>query len=150
MSTAPASLDRLARMLTATADKCGSPEQAAAIYSREFANSCGYTGNSPAMLHALEQIRQRGIREARAGHFERKRVIDQFKAEPCMFFLAIRPSLSTSEAIEDAKRFIASYRNMPTWRQENRAGDLRRAKGKMVTARFFRRFGLRIWARRAA
>lgn len=115
-----------------------------------FARQSGYTGSSPAMLAAFEDIRQSGIRQARAAHFDRKRVIDEMKATPALFFHAIRPSLSTAEAIEDATRFIAFYRNMPTWRQENRAGDLLRAKEKRLLGRYFRRFGLRIWAREAA
>lgn len=115
-----------------------------------FAKSCGYTGRSPALLGAFEAIRQAGIAEARAAHFDRKRIVDEMKAEPGMFFNAIRPSLSTAEAIEDAQRFIFGWRNLPTWRQELRAGELRRAKQTMVVARFFRRYGLRIWARRAA
>jgi hypothetical protein len=120
-------------------------------YTREFARAAGgYTGESPAMLRAMEAVRQSGIRQARAAHFDRKRIIDEMKAKPGMFFNAIRPSLSTSEAIEDAQRFLVYYRNMETWRQENRAGDLLRAKEKMVLGRFFRRYGLRIWAREAA
>lgn len=115
-----------------------------------FAKSCGYTGNSAAMLGAFEQIRAAGIREARTAHFDRKRVIDEMKAEPGMFFNAIRPSLSTAEAIEDAQRVIFGWRNLPTWRQELRSGELRRAKQQLLLGRFFRRFGLRIWARQAA
>ena len=115
-----------------------------------LARECGYTGNSPALLGAYEAIRQAGIREARKAHYERKAIIDQMKAEPGMFFAAIRPSLSTSEAIEDAKRFIFGWRNLPTWRQELRTGDLLRAKQKRVIARFFRRYGKRLWIRRAA
>lgn len=115
-----------------------------------FAKSCGYTGKSPALLGAYEQIKQAGIRQARAAHFDRKRIIDEMKAEPGMFFNAIRPSLSTAEAIEDAMRFIFGWRNMPTWRQELRAGELRRAKQTMLQARFFRRFGKSIWVRKAA
>jgi hypothetical protein len=115
-----------------------------------FARQSGYTGKSPAMLGAFEAIRAAGIREARAAHLERKAVIDEMKAEPGMFFNAIRPSLSTAEAIEDAQRVIFGWRNLPTWRQELRAGELRRAKQTLVVARFFRRYGLRIWARRAA
>ncbi|TPM37025.1 hypothetical protein [Mesorhizobium sp. B2-3-2] len=115
-----------------------------------LARQSGYLGDSPAMLEAFERIRQSGIRQARAGHFERKRIVDQMKAEPGMFFAAIRPSLCTAEAIEDAKRFLAFYRNMPNWRQQNRAGDLRRAKQTMVLARYFRRFGRQLWVREAA
>ncbi|TIO15586.1 MAG: hypothetical protein E5X86_19640 [Mesorhizobium sp.] len=115
-----------------------------------MAREAGYTGNSPAMLNAFEQIRLAGIREARAGHYERKRVIEQYKAEPGMFFNAIRPSLTTSEAIEDANRVIFTFRNLPRWQQEARLGQLRKAKQTRLVARFFRRFGARIWARDAA
>lgn len=115
-----------------------------------IARESGYTGNSPAMLNAFEQIHQRGIREARAGHLERKRIVDQFKAAPGMFFATIRPSLSTAEAIEDANRVIFNFRNLPTWQQQARLGQVRKAKQTRVIARYFRRFGLRLWAQQAA
>lgn len=119
-------------------------------YTRDFARKAGgYIGESPAMLEAFEKLRRAGISQARAAHFERKRVIDEMAETPVLFFHAIRPSLSTSEAIEDATRFIASYCNMPTWRQENRTGDLLRAKEKRVLGRYFRRFGRRLWVRDA-
>lgn len=118
--------------------------------SAQLAKSCGYTGQSPAMLNAFEQIRIAGIREARASHYERKRIVDQYKADSAMFFNAIRPSLTTSEAIEDANRIIFTFRNLEKWKQERRLPELRRAKRILLIARFFRRYGARIWAREAA
>jgi hypothetical protein len=118
--------------------------------TKSFAAENGYRGDSPALLGAFEVIRKSGIREARAAHYDRKKLVDQYKASPALFFAAIHPSLSTEEAIEDSKRFLAFYRSMPTWRQQNRAGDARRAKQAIVVARFFRRFGLRIWTKEAA
>ena len=115
-----------------------------------FARSGGYTGSSPAMLNAIEDIWRHGIREARAAHFERKRVIDEFKEHPSLFFSAIRPNLSTDEAIEAANCEIVNFRNLSTWRQELRLPSLRRAYLMRMQARFFRRFGRRIWIREAA
>lgn len=112
-----------------------------------FAKSCGYTGKSPAMLGAFAAIRAAGIAEARATHFDRKRIVDQMKAEPGMFFNAIRPSLSTAEAIEDARRFIFGWRSLPKWQQHGyRAEKVTSAKQQIVVARYFRRFGRRVWA----
>jgi hypothetical protein len=111
-----------------------------------LARQCGYTGNSPALLGAYEQIKQAGIRQARAAHFDRKRIVDEMKAEPAMFFAAIRPNLCTEEAIDTARRVIFRFRNLETWRQEMRVNELRRAKEMMVLARFFRRYGRRAWA----
>lgn len=115
-----------------------------------FAQLCGYTGESPAMLAALEAIRRHGCAEARTAHYERKRIVDEYKADSGMFFSAIRPSLTTSEAIEDANRIIHTFRNLPSWQQEMRLGQLRKAKRTRLAARFFRRYGVRIWAREAA
>lgn len=115
-----------------------------------LARESGYTGNSPALLGAFEAIRLHGIREARKGHYDRKRLIDQMKAEPGMFFVSIRPQLSTDEAIEDAKRVIFGWKNLPRWRQELRTGELLRAKQQHVISRYFRRFGKAIWMRNAA
>lgn len=115
-----------------------------------FARSCGYAGNSPALLRAFEAIRQHGIREARADHYRHLAVIRQYAEHPAMFFAAIRPSLSTDEAIEDANAFIRQFRSMESWRQERNLIRLRKAKEKRVFARYFRRFGLRLWAKQAA
>lgn len=113
----------------------------------QFARESGYTGSSPAMLAAFEAIRQHGITEARAQHFERKALVDQYAREPGMFFAAIRPSLSTAEAIEDANRIIFGFRRLETWQQakESRQRELVKAKLTRVIARFFRRYGRRIW-----
>lgn len=118
--------------------------------TEQFARESGYTGDSPAMLETFEKIRQLGIREARAAHFQRKAVVDQFKAAPWMFFSFAKGALSTDEAIEQAERYIASFRNMETWKQERRRGELAKAKLLRVYGRFFRRFGQRAWAKEAA
>lgn len=119
-------------------------------FTDQFARKSGYTGSIQTMLKAFEDIRQAGIREARKAHYDRKAVIDEFKRHPGMFFAAIRPSLSTDEAIEDATRIIIRFRNLPTWQQANRRKQVLKAKQVRVFARFFRRFGLRIWQKRAA
>lgn len=118
--------------------------------TRAFAAECGYRGSSPAMLKAFEDIRQAGIREARKGHYDRKAVIDEFKRHPGAFFAAIRPSLTTDEAIEDANRIIFGFRRLPTWQQANRRKYVFEAKQLRLQARYFRRFGFRIWQERAA
>lgn len=115
-----------------------------------FAREAGYGGNSPALLDAYEAIRQLGVRTARAGHFERKAVIDEMKDCPALFFHAIRPNLCSAEAIEAANRVIFGFRNLPKWRQEIRQNDVKRAKLMRVYARFFRRFGKRLWIMEAA
>ncbi|CCV15128.1 hypothetical protein [Mesorhizobium sp. STM 4661] len=116
----------------------------------QFAQDCGYVGDSPAMLAALAAIRLDGIARARQGHDQRKAVVDRVKQSEALFLAAICPALSAEEAIEDAARFIASYRNMPRWRQERRLQDLARAKQQRLLARFFRRYGQHLWAREAA
>lgn len=118
--------------------------------SSGFARTCGYNGDSPALLDAFEAIRQCGIRQARQEHARRKAVIDGLKLGEDMFLAAIGPALSAEEAIEDATRFIAFWLAMPRWRQERRLSDLMRAKRQLLAARFFRRHGHRIWRREAA
>ena len=110
----------------------------------------GYTGSSPAMLKAFEAMRQDGIREARAAHFERKRAVDELKASPAMFFVSIRPALCTDEAIADANRVIFNHRNLSSWMKEVHRKRLKDAKQRLVIARYFRRFGKRLWVREAA
>ncbi|MER8485611.1 hypothetical protein [Mesorhizobium sp. M1322] len=117
--------------------------------SAQFARDCGYTGDSPAMLAAFAAIRLDGIGKARLGHYQRKAMVDRLKHGEALFQAAIRPAQSAEEALEDAARFIACYRNMPRWRQERRGADLARAKQRLL-ARFFRRYGHRLWAQRAA
>ena len=119
-------------------------------YTREFAREGGYIGNSPAMLTGIEMIRQAGIREARKAHDARLQVVREFAENPHMFFAAIRPALSTEEAIADANRFLAAYWALPTYRRANRAGQALRAKEQRLYARFFRRHGKRVWALAAA
>ena len=113
----------------------------------DFARACGYTGDSPALLDAFEAIRRNGVAHARHDHLRRKAVIDELKQSQALFLAAIGPALSAHEAIEDAARFIACWRNMPRWRQERRLPDLIRVKQQRLVARFFRRHGQRLWAR---
>ncbi|MCA0000005.1 MULTISPECIES: hypothetical protein [unclassified Mesorhizobium] len=77
-------------------------------------------------------------------------VVDALKQSEALFLAAIGPALSAQEAIEDAARFISFWRNMPRWRQERRLADLARARQQRLLARFFRRYGHRIWALQAA
>ncbi|UCI34431.1 hypothetical protein FJW03_13850 [Mesorhizobium sp. B4-1-4] len=116
----------------------------------DFARACGYTGDSPALLEAFEAIRCNGIAHARQDHFRRKAVIDDLKRSEPLFLAAIGPALSADEAIEDTARFIACWRNMPRWRQERRLPDLARARQQRLVARFFRRYGHRLWTLAAA
>jgi hypothetical protein len=118
--------------------------------SARFAGACGYTGDSPAVLAAFAAIHQDGICRGRQAHDQRKAAIDRLKPSPALFLAAIRPALSAEEAIEDATRFISMFRNMPRWRQERRGADLARAKQQRLFARFFRRYGSRLWALEAA
>ncbi|MER9296686.1 hypothetical protein NKI38_09330 [Mesorhizobium sp. M0621] len=112
----------------------------------DFDRACGYTGDSPALLEAFEAIRRNGIAHARQDHIRRKAVIDELKHSEILFLAAIGPALSAEEALEDAARFIACWRNMPRWRQERRLTDLIRAKQQRLVARYFRRYGHLLWA----
>jgi hypothetical protein len=112
--------------------------------SAQFARECGYTGDSPAMLAAFAAIRLDGIGRARIGHDRRKALVDRLKHGEALFLAAIRPAQSAEEALEDAARFIALFRNMPRWRQERRSADLSRARQQRLLARFFRRYGHRL------
>ena len=89
---------------------------------------------------------------ARLMHMNRKAVIDRYKAEPSIFWHSIRPSLTTQEAIEDATRIIFRWRNLTTWTRQNpaRLKELEAAKMNRLAARYFRRFGRRIWMKEAA
>lgn len=104
------------------------------------------------MEAAFEAIRQSGIREARREHFKRKAKLNEFIAWPALYFAAIRPNLSTAEAIEAADRVIIDFRNLPTWQQNNPVRRERVVKAHLskLYARFFRRYGERAWIRRAA
>ncbi|MER8754582.1 hypothetical protein NKH69_02715 [Mesorhizobium sp. M0976] len=75
----------------------------------QFAQACGYAGDSPAMLAAFAAIRQDGIRTARQGHRQRKAAIDRMKPSRALFLAAIRPAQSAEEAIEDAARFLSMF-----------------------------------------
>lgn len=112
----------------------------------DFARACGYAGDSPALLEAFEAIRRNGIAHARQDHIKRKAVIDELKHSEILFLAALGPALSAEEALEDAARFIACWRNMPRWRQERQLPDLIRAKQQSLVARYFRRYGHLLWA----
>ena len=116
----------------------------------QFARECGYTGNSPAMLDAFEQVRRHGIEQARKSHYDRKRVTDAIKDEPALISGMIHPAQSAEEALEDISVFLIACRNMPSWRRQNHAAAIRKAKANRVYFRFFRRFGQQIMAREAA
>lgn len=99
---------------------------------------------------AYEAIRQHGIREARAAHYKRYELVKRYSETPGMLYSRLWPSLGLTDAIEDATRYIFNFRNLSSWRQELRRGDLARQKENRVLARFFRRFGKRIWLKEAA
>lgn len=99
---------------------------------------------------AYEDIRQYGIREAREGHAKRFELVKRYSETPGMLYSRLWPSLGLSDAIEDATRYIFNFRNLSSWRQELRRGDLARQKENRVLCRYFRRFGKRIWLKEAA
>ena len=117
--------------------------------TKEFAKGSGYGGNCPAMLKAFEAIRQAGIREARKAHHERMKVVEQYAEYPALFFFASK-ALTTDEAVTENRRIIAQYRRLPTWQQQTRGKQLVEAKLMLVIARYFRRFGKRVWQKEAA
>lgn len=124
--------------------------------TRQFAKESGYVGESPAMLAAFEAIRQSGIRRAREMHFERVKLVEQFKANPSLFWGYVnlfrpQPLLSTQEAIDfyrarhTEERALVAIRH---WRAD--AGKVRMCGERLVISRYFRRYGERIWTRKAA
>lgn len=125
-------------------------------YTEQFAASCGYAGNSPAMLKAFEEIRQSGIRAARKAHYDRLKRVDGFVADPASFWgyinlFRVSPLLSTDEAIEFWSNEAENQRVLREaghWRYD--AGKLRVAAERVVMGRYFRRFGARLWQRAAA
>lgn len=108
------------------------------------------TAYPKALTRALAEIDAYGIREARKAHDQRYALVQHYAQNPALFFAFISPSLSTSEAVADAAKFIALYRNLPQWKRESRARDIVIAKQKRVFARFFRRYGARVWLKEAA
>lgn len=120
------------------------------VLTRTFAAEAGYHGDSPALLSAYEAIRQSAIRETRKAHRNLKNLVDQYKSSPEMFRASIWPSLSIDEAIEDARHVLANHKNMSTWMRQRCAGEARRAEKTILMARFFRRYGERVWIREAA
>jgi len=113
--------------------------------------------HSPAMLKAFEDIRQYGIREARQHHFERKRLVDQFKANQVTLWGYLnlfrpQPLLSMDEAIRHYKAIVTFQRKLaadPVLRFSARRdlGLHRMAAERVLVARYFRRFGQRVWKR---
>lgn len=99
------------------------------------------------LLAAYEDIRQYGIREARAQHAARYDLVKLYSENPSLLYSRLRPSLGLSDAIADANRYIFNFRNLTTWRQDARRGELARQKENRVLARYFRRHGKRIWLR---
>lgn len=124
--------------------------------TEQFAASCGYVGKSPAMLKAFEDIRQSGIRYARKMHYDRVKLADGFVADPGSFWgyvnlFRVSPLLSTDEAIEFWTNEAENQRVLREaghWRYD--AAKLRIAAERVVIARYFRRFGARLWQRAAA
>lgn len=124
-------------------------------YTQQFAASCGYIGNSPAMLQAFEDIRQSGIRAARKAHYERVKLVDDFIEEPGSFWgyvneFRVTPLLSTTEAAEFWANEAENQRVLRVaghWRYD--AAKLRIAAERVVISRYFRRFGAHLWQRSA-
>ncbi|MDI6026758.1 hypothetical protein QBK99_11205 [Corticibacterium sp. UT-5YL-CI-8] len=120
---------------------------------QQFAKECGYPGNSPAMLAAFAAIKQSGIREARLAHHERKRLVEQFKAEPTLFWGYTNlfrglPLLSTDEAIQFFSGVQAAQQKLRReghWRFD--PAKLNMASERIIVSRYFRRFGSRVWSR---
>lgn len=124
-------------------------------YTEQFAASCGYVGNSPAMLAAFEEIRQSGIRAARNAHFDRVKLVERLAKEPGSFWgyvneFRVTPLLSTDEAAEFWANEAEKQRVLWAsghWRYD--AAKLRIAAERVVIARYFRRFGAKLWQREA-
>lgn len=124
-------------------------------YTEQFAASCGYVGNSPAMLKAFEDIRQSGIRAARKAHYDRVKQVDGFVADPGSFWgyinqFRVSPLLTTDEAIEFWANEAENQRVLREaghWRYD--AAKLRIAAERVVISRYFRRFGAHLWQREA-
>lgn len=116
----------------------------------EFAKECGYAGSSPSMLDAFEQVRRHGIEQARRSHHDRKRITDAIKTDPDLISAMIHPAQSVDEALQDIAAFLLACRNMPSWRRQNHAAAIRKARANRLYFRFFRRFGARLMARAAA
>ena len=124
--------------------------------TEQFARSCGYPGNEPSMLAMFEAIRQSGIRRGREMHDERVKLIERMTRDPQMFwgyvnlFRAV-PLLSTDEAIRfwtERRDAQIALRKRGDWKAD--AGEFRMAAERAVVSRYFRRFGARLWQRRAA
>lgn len=101
------------------------------------------------LLAAYEDIRQYGIREARAAHMCRLKLCRTYHSEP-MFAAAIYPADTVEEALEDAKEFVRRWRRMSTLAQGSRYTRMLAAKERIAVCRYLRRYGARVWSRRAA
>lgn len=116
----------------------------------QFAKDNGCPNPSAAQIKAFEKVRQHGIQQARKSHYDRKRVTDAIKNEPALISGMMYPAQSIDEALEDISAALVAYLNMPSWRRENHAAAIRKAKANRVYFRFFRRYADRIMAREAA
>jgi len=119
-------------------------------YAQDFAATVGVKTQNPALLAMYDAIRKDGMRTAREAHAERYELVRRYAGTPRLLYVRLGPSLGLSEAIEDATRYIYNFRNLPKWRQDTRRKDLARHIENRVLARFFRRYGKRIWMRSAA
>lgn len=117
--------------------------------TKDFAARGGYRGNSPAMLAAIEDIRQAGIREARQMHMARLKKCRSLH-NPSLFAAAIHPADSVHEAMDDTVKAICAFKNLPTHQRDRQRRRFVALNEKLVTLRYSRRYGEAIWARRAA
>lgn len=124
--------------------------------TEHFAKSCGYPGSEPAMLAMFDAIRLSGIRRGREMHAERLTLIATLKRDPQQFWgyvnlFRVNPVLSTDEAIRywsERRDEQIALRKRGDWKAD--AGEFRMAAERVVVSRYFRRFGARLWQRRAA
>lgn len=119
-------------------------------YAQDFAATVGVKTQNPALLAMYDAIRKSGIKTAREAHDDRYKLVKRYSETPGLLYVRLRPSLGLSDAIEDANRYIFNFRNLPKWRQDSRVKDLAKHIENRLLARFFRRYGKRIWMRSAA
>lgn len=119
-------------------------------YAQELAASVGVRTQNPELLRMYEAIRQAGIKTAREAHDERYKLVQRYSDNPGLLYVRLRPSLGLSDAIDDANKYIFNFRNLPRWRQDARRRELAKHTENRLLARFFRRYGKRIWMRSAA
>jgi hypothetical protein len=119
-------------------------------YAQDFAATVGVKTQNPALLAMYDAIRKDGMRTAREAHDERYKLVKRYADNPGLLYVRLRPSLGLSDAIDDANRYVFNFRNLPRWRQDSRQKDYAKHIENRLLARFFRRFGKRIWMRSAA